>query len=85
MGHVAAVGKSAKDSNVVKRQLMMQRTTMHCKWCCDWAGTIATKGPTLALQMQRRHYNEVKEMLAAMHMEHGDNTSVTGNDTSDYW
>jgi hypothetical protein len=24
-------------------------------------------------------------MLAAMHMQHGDNTSVTGNDTSEYW
>jgi hypothetical protein len=35
MGHVAAVGKFAKDSNVVKKQLMMQRITMHCKWCRD--------------------------------------------------
>ncbi len=64
---------------------MMQRIMMHCKWCHDWAGTIATKGPTHALQRQQRHCNKVKEMLAAMHMQHGDNTSVTGNDTSEYW
>jgi hypothetical protein len=85
MGHVAAVGKFAKDSNVVKRQLMMQGITMHCKWCRDWAGTIATKGPTPALQRQRHHRNKVEEMLAAIHMQHGDNTSVTSNDTSEYW
>jgi hypothetical protein len=29
--------------------------------------------------------SQVKEMLAAMHMQHGDNTSVTSNDTSEYW
>jgi hypothetical protein len=38
-----------------------------------------------ALQRQRRHPDEVKEMLAAMHMQHGNNTSMTGNDTSKYW
>jgi hypothetical protein len=38
-----------------------------------------------ALQRQRRHRNKVKEMLAAMHMQHGNNTSVTGNGTSEYW
>jgi hypothetical protein len=58
---------------------------MHCKWCHDWVGTIATKGATPALQRQQRHRNKVKEMLAAMHMQHGDNTSVAGNDTSEYW
>jgi hypothetical protein len=85
MGHVAAVGKFAKDSNVVKRQLMMQCITMHCKWCRNWAGTIATKGPTPVLQKQWHHCNEVKEMLAAMRMQHCDNTCMTGNDTSEYW
>ncbi len=64
---------------------MMQRISMHCKWCRDWAGTIATKGPTPALQRQQLHCNEVKDMLAAMLMQHGDNTSVTSNDTSEYW
>jgi hypothetical protein len=62
----------------------MQHITMHCKWCRDWVGTIATKGATPALQRQRRHRNEVKEMLAAMHMQHGDITSVASNDTSEY-
>jgi hypothetical protein len=38
-----------------------------------------------ALQKQRRHCNEVKEMLAVMHMQPGDNTSMTNNDTSEYW
>ncbi len=85
MGHVAAVSKFAKDSNVVKRQLMMQCITMHCKWCHDWAGTIATQGPTPALQRQWRHCNEVEEMLAAMHMQHGVNSSMTSNYTSEYW
>ncbi len=37
------------------------------------------------LQRQWRYCKEVKEMLAAMHMQHGDNTSMTGNDTSEYW
>jgi hypothetical protein len=68
-----------------KRQLMMQCIPMHCKWCHDWAGTIATKGLTPVLQRQQHHCNEVKGMLVAMHMQHGDNTSVTGNDTSEYW
>jgi hypothetical protein len=44
MGHVAAVGKFAKDSNVVKKTTDDASITMHCKWCHDWAGTIATKG-----------------------------------------
>ncbi len=58
---------------------------MHCKWCRDWIGTIATKGTTPALQRQWHHRNEVKEMLVAMHMNHGNNTSMTGNGTSEYW
>jgi hypothetical protein len=85
MGHVAAVGKFAKGSSVMKRQLVMQHITMHCKWCCDWVGTIATKGQTPALQRQWHHHNVINKMLAAMHMQHGDITSVTGNDTSEYW
>jgi hypothetical protein len=42
----------------------------------------------LLQRVQHLHYNhrnEVKEMLAAMHMQHGDNTSMTGKDTSEYW
>jgi hypothetical protein len=62
----------------------MQHITMHCKWCCDWAGAIATKGATPVLQRQWCHRDKVKEMLAAMHMQHGNNTSVTGNNTSKY-
>ncbi len=83
-GNVAAVGKFAKDSNVMKRPLMMQPITMHCKWCRDWVGTIATKGARPALQRQQRHCKEVKEILAAIRMQHGNNTCVTGNDTSKY-
>jgi hypothetical protein len=63
----------------------MQHITMHCKWCCDWAGTIATKGAMPALKRQRRYCNKVNKMLAALHMQHGDNTSMTGNDASEYW
>jgi hypothetical protein len=63
----------------------MQRNTMHCKWCRDWVGPNATKGAMPVLQRQRRHHDKVKEMLAAMHMQHGNNTSVTSKDTSEYW
>jgi hypothetical protein len=64
---------------------MMQCISIHCKWFCDWAGIIATKGPIPVPQRQRRHCNKVKDMLAAMHIQHGDNTSMTGKDTSEYW
>ncbi len=63
----------------------MQHIAIHSKGWCDWVGTIATKGATPALQRQWHHRNEVKEMLAVMHMQPSNNTSMTVNDTSEYW
>jgi hypothetical protein len=47
-----------------------------------------SEGAMPVQRRQRRHSNKVNDasaMLAMMHMQHSNNTSMIGNDTSKYW